>query len=275
MANINIPFLLAGMELRPGLWRGETTGYRYNGIALPKLPEAVYPYLMIARYIENGQTVYYLGMVKDRPFHSLFTYVSGDLYEIGGTKVYKTYRTVPGSETEWTLFEEVNEPYGHTRAEAFFLAANLVWTNFDVIADDGSVFMAAGTTNDADVPEEPAYNYVLPIPEGVTHCLYNGEKFPVLTPWNIVVYPYVFLCRSFLGVRELIASRIPNVYGYDARGYQHINNHYESDTDSWGPWSAPGSSGTSNDVPVWSNYDVYNSNGELKLRASDPVPVYE
>lgn len=244
-------------------------GVGYVGAVLPALPEwdnTKYPYAVLAWSDYAGK--YALMCSKYRPF-----------YTTTGVDGKSTNRPVVGvtdsvryalEDNVWGLPESLLGTRSMNLLDGYF---TIVWTNFDVLDDDGSVYMETGTTTDPNAPATPA-DPVLPIPTGATHCLYNGNEFAALTPWNIAVYPYVFLCEELFNTDEVIASRKPILFGEHAVGKLHINNHYEHDADSWGAWSKAGSSGETNGCQIWANYDVYDSDGVLQLAASDPVPVY-
>lgn len=240
---------------------------------LPELPEwdkETYPYMFLYRVISSGKVI--LCVDKYRPFHTLFYTNPNNGKEFYSLRYNIGSLSAGLTDGVWSDFEVHTEVGGPSVGENG--GSVVLFSNFDIISADGSVWMKASTANYPDAPSTPA-DPVLPIPSGVTHCLYNGEKFPVLNEWDIKVYPYVFLCAEFWDVREVIASRCGVLYEYHATGDYHINCHYDSENDKWGAWSSPGSAGSMNGTQVWANYDVYDDDGVLQLAASDPVPVTE
>ena len=241
--------------------------YLYNGVELPAFPEwnkSENPYVVLCHYIPSD--TYYLYIGRGRPFYS-----TGDTSGINkGSNFFAIASACYDLEDgTWVLkYSYINQLAGISLDSG---NTSIIYTNADVLNDSGAVYIAAGTTTDPNMPTQPA-DPVLPIPRGVTHCWYNDKKFAVLTEWDIRVYPYVFLCDRALGVDEVIASRYPLKYKESAHGGLHINNHYETNEDSWGPWSVPGISGTENGTQIWANYDMYDGNGVLQLAASALVP---
>lgn len=241
--------------------------YLYNGVELPALPEwdkTANPYVVVWHYLESDTWQFYVGSV--RPFYS-----TGDINGINrGSYIFAfasaAYHLNDGV---WELaYTYANGVLARMPTETH----PVIYTNADVLDDNGAVYKVAGTTTDPNMPPKPA-DPVSPVPKGVTHCWYSSMLLPVLPEWDIRVYPYVFLGKNPGDAKdEVIASRYPLKYGEDASGGLHINTHYKADTDSWKPWAAPGASGTMNGTQLWANYDVYDDDGVLQLHALELVP---
>lgn len=241
--------------------------YLYNGVDLPQLPEwdkTKRKFAYIYRPTAGGNIV--LRVDYGRPFHRE-PYISETLGAIE-SGLWAGFSEL--TDGQWTTIQDLEGYNGHS--SSIKLDENdLIWSNADIYRADGSTYFPAGTTTDPTAPAVMPPPVWPTFPKGTTHCMYNDKKFAVLTEWDIRVYPYVFI-GTLWGTDEAIASRRYINYSNDATDH-HINNHYEADTDSWGPWSPPESSGTTNGTQTWANYDVYNYSGELKLAASDPVPI--
>jgi hypothetical protein len=144
------------------------------------------------------------------------------------------------------------------------------WANHDVIDVDGTVYMFASE------------------PELAKTYIYNGVELPVLPEWDMNKLPYVVIMYDSKfdtyrfhcfdkevkknGTYLCISS---NLGIYFTEGYASLTvgdkfyNNSEFDKIS----STPYLGWTNNDYmrAVWSNFDIYNSDGTLLLGASKPM----
>lgn len=103
------------------------TAYLYNGIRLPALPEwdrGVYPFA----FIETTFGLYYLRVLANplTPDGEYFRFTTPGL--VAGAAI----DTVNGGYSGWGEWSEVTE---NTRTP--------IWSNYDVLNEDGTVFLAA------------------------------------------------------------------------------------------------------------------------------------
>jgi hypothetical protein len=109
--------------------------------------------------------------------------------------------------------------------------------------------------------------------------LYNGIPLPALPEWDKEAYPYAVIVQNnssgnylFVADDEVFTAGIDGAVGrlFPGACYRYGDG-------AWQPYS----SGASNAKGVWSNRDIYYSDGveevggTLYMEASDPVPVYE
>lgn len=111
--------------------------YLYNGIELPPLPEwdkTTYPYAYIYRIMPLSRWCYKLHLTTE-PFYG--TDINGD-YCIGrhaGDITYKFYEGDAAWDTEPTTYPN--------DGVVVSLNENLIWSDFDILNTDGSVYLAA------------------------------------------------------------------------------------------------------------------------------------
>ena len=116
--------------------------YLYNGVRLPKLPEwdeTVYPYAFIGHSFVNDSWTLYI--TQDNPVRRendtqngirIYTYYHPDLL-----KAFGQWERVIGNPTTGSLFIPTDE-----NGEAVI---EIVWTNTDILNEDGSLYLAAST----------------------------------------------------------------------------------------------------------------------------------
>lgn len=114
--------------------RGKATMYSYNGVVLPKLPDStwdktVYPYAIIIHVPLTGN--YYLQVLPSLPYWT-------------GSGIYKppcTYQEWRVRElgTYWVRYSDAAESDGWLIKDPYVF----VWTNTDILDEDGSVYFAA------------------------------------------------------------------------------------------------------------------------------------
>lgn len=120
--------------------------------------------------------------------------------------------------------------------------------------------------------------------------LYNGYKFPELPARDEAAYPHALLCFD----REwpvCIFSSLPLTYDWgddyennEALSAQALKFTYRGEMGAFDEIADAGEAwdiaydvydGLIIPTPIWSNYDLFDTAGALKLAASDLVPIYK
>ena len=113
----------------------QPTFYLYNGVKLPPLPEwdrEMYPYAAIQDYTNSNSAGWRLYLVAG---DAQYNY-EGVIAKFGGESVlYSGYTMLVGEKT-WKKAEEY-------QGASLLLNDRLMWSNFDVLNEDGSVYLAA------------------------------------------------------------------------------------------------------------------------------------
>lgn len=116
----------------------------------------------------------------------------------------------------------------------------------------------------------------------MSNYLYNGIELPPLPEWDRETYPYAFILRYHESgnYRLFIASAEVRYYTSSSttQFIEYTGGYYHRYSDTkWGDAEnqSLGFSPTTNyqGVPIWSNYDLYTTDGTLYLAATDPIPV--
>ncbi len=128
---------------------------------------------------------------------------------------------------------------------------------------------------------------VMPSKEPIAY-LYNGVRLQPLPEWDKETYPYATISQGFGRKILFLWTEQPFVgVGPDStlEGLSPKVEHTWIQYSSIGmngdfPWEYDGTStapGGRYDwvLPFWSNTDIYTTDGELYLAASDPILVYE
>lgn len=272
---------------------GETPTHTINGVGyvgaeLPALPVEdanwdveTYPYVFIYRMTSTSNTILVCSSGR-----SFFSYNGHNKTEEFGF----------GLQSQMYVLENDSFVYYH---DLYYVAGwtedkvQLIWTNHDVLKDDGSVYMAAGYTDYPDAPPIPAEVVVAdPCPDKSIMYLFDNAttaevgdtvELPAIPQIDMRLFPYLALCSkgrpSTFGTAGwmLVASR------YTLWDYRSINDSYryhkycflnEAGTE-WGEWVVDSTSyGPLDDcsVDTWANYDVYDGDGNRVISASDPHP---
>lgn len=268
---------LAGQALRAFLYaKREPIAYlyghvaestvTYNGVELPELPEIDVgncSYFMI--FLSNDYGSYCLKSLnefectyEDNP--TLIIKPVSRLRELTEAEAEAGtwgYYVSSGGDDEWGFDE-------------------LVWTNVDVLNEDGTLYLAAS---------EPVRTYIDPdvTIDGVG---YVGAVLPALPEWDKETYPYAVISVNSpieYELKVLSSNDWQKVEGvelfYNAGGYQIYATSKLVSSTSYGVWTykseGEGVYLSASSVAVWSNHDIMNEDGSLFLSASVPVPVYE
>ena len=127
--------------------------YLYNGVRRPPLPETTHKYMLIVP--ETGGNRVYFSPV---PFIRLSTSVTTIPKDAGTVTV--TYHTIYDGSTEWRSPDYRDLSYGNS------IVTTGVWSNHDILFEDGSVYLEASYPIDEETGKEITdYGlYHLPIP---------------------------------------------------------------------------------------------------------------
>ena len=244
----------------------------YNGAVLPPLPKwdkTTYPYATI--YITKGTSLggsstpdsYFL-LLSDAKTYKKGTglYPQGDI-ECGWCRY-------EWDENTWALY---NKPQVGTFS--FFASGGALWSNYNLLNDDGSVHVAASN----------------PIPlasDEPVAAVHDGIK------WDVRNYPY-----AVETYRDTSSGRYRYFFAHEYQNYFYtttfgIKSYYygsqngipkavfymrgPSDT-GWvlqerTDWSL-GTDPNNTDIAVWANFDLKYTDGSINCAASDPIPVYK
>ena len=114
-----------------------------------------------------------------------------------------------------------------------------------------------------------------PSTEILIPCLYNGIRLPRLPAWNQQAYPYAFIYGSSQDAELIFAKSIDaseTRLNLDKHGYIKYTTQHYSD---WYRVEESGYLGILLSAIKWASFDVINSEGDVILLGSNPVPAYE
>lgn len=205
----------------------------------------------------------------------------------------------------WCCYREDED---ESAGENYGFAEMVMWANHDVLNTDGSVYLAAsdpvpigGSVPAPSVPTPSIDPTAMLLgwligkriagqrgnekKEPVAY-LYNGVRLPDINKvWtDKETYPYVAIGGSSSGSYNLMAfSELPRhkspegFYREDGEKLHYCSWSRPVNFSNWiqpsvNPWE---NLTTGIGTLKWSNFDVYDQDGNIKLAASDPVPVYE
>lgn len=238
----------------------EPIAYSYNGTVLPPLPnwdKTAYPYVYM-QTTGSTETPYML-FVYSRPFDTYKT--SNERIYVSGTfSVARIWYNYNG-DGEWGGYKEHIDHNDSSLFSSMNLAS-LVWSNTDVPAKDGTIYLSASE----------------PIPVELVGYSYNGTVRPALPNWDKETYPY-----AHIRGRELFFSSTPITYDTGtwkytcSTPYLLANFTYSTDATDDISWSEPKETETQSTNgynPVqWSNHNILDENGNVYIEASAPVPI--
>lgn len=266
----------------------------YNGTILPALPKNAYPYSAIHLNILSD-TEYIAKLVCSTcalTFSDGFISSSLIASEEGTRIVYTAYQGT----TEWK--QETDGEKNFTAGESVygFAMGDLKWSNFDILNEDGTLYLAASEPVQITAPVlDPlslwlgwkAGNWVArqrgKAKQPVAY-LYNGVRLPALPEWDKAKYPYVYISNGFSGIGRNYVCFQNIEYGKTDDGSRCIvvpvgtgmSGLYSNDQ-----WKEPTVTteekriAIPNSTMLWANFDVLDEDGTVCLAASEPVPVYE
>lgn len=269
----------------------------YNGITLPALPgynESVYTHGFIQYGGVAGMEIYNLIV-------STASGVMGDSYTVGEhtysawvvaaneTAAENLSGAYPGISTkEWLQFED-----GKTVTASTY--DNIVWSDFDILKTDGSVYLKASKPFDLDAFKIGLSlglcGKALPWKSEPVAWLYNGWRLPKLPEWDRETYPYAII--NFGTISYLYVSDVPFFYiPKEPDTLYEVYNAYTKEAGSAlcyvGAETAKDflrkedyditlrAGGRAHIQIEWANHDIYSvADDSLYLAATDPIPVYE
>lgn len=252
--------------------------YLYNGIELPALPnwdKTLYPYV----YITNG----FLGIGRSYVCFQTIQYGenANGYYSLiipAGTGMSGLY-----SDNQWS------EPTVTTEDKSITIPNEAwIWANFDVLNEDGSVYLAA--TDPIPVPTitDPV-SFTMGYQIGCRlraqravkkpiGYLYGGVQLPKIP--EVEGYEYMVIVEyNNSGIYTLYCMTNPLVRTGNVLYPNKVSAPYlvcNASVDGYGEFSQKDSdlSIAAAYVPIWTNVDIINVDGSVCLAASEPVPVY-
>lgn len=273
------------------------SGWSYNGVVLPALPEwdrEKYPVACISRMGEK-----YPWELKVFPSYKYETY--NGKYRVGYTAPHRSWQSYDATNSnytgEWTGGNEfTTEAWMATVGSDYIL-----WTNRDILYEGGTVATPASDpvpVNGGTLSlEQKVQNLInackaktgiegdLTVQIGAlvspSMYSYNGVVLPKLPEWDKETYPYVAL-MPFGGVYAMsekieyeakaFGSQLHIPYPYLYAGFDMYGN--------FNAWELNEGDGSSQykvyyGLPEWSNHDILQTgDGTVFLSASEPVGMY-
>ena len=264
--------------------------YLYNGVELPALPEwdkEQYPYAFITHI--NLAVVYYNYTLHVYSSYRFATNDKGNwaIINVGAAK--SCYTLASTNYDAWGAFKD-KEDGGLAPA----VESTVVWSNFDVLTEDGTLYLAASDP----VPVTPLDHTALTqgwivgkrlaamrTKRKPVAYLYNGVRLPALP----VVEGYDFTLLQQLNSRWYkvwVTKEQPYVeqgtYGLIMQfpSNSFLWDNYDEDAlgsyvDRWLDEGEVSPIDQTASSFVWSNTNILNEDETVYLAASDPVPIYE
>ena len=176
--------------------------YSYNGVILPALPNvgATHPKMCICMNGDNSMgTLYcfsndvsfrYNGVNAGGDIVYIQAHATSILFELFATENVVEFSPLELPQENANLYSEDSGSGGLTP----------IWSNFDIIAEDGSVFLAA--SDPVEVKGFDLRSFLTGLALGLSGkplplakkepiaYLYNGVRLPKLPEWDRVAYPY-------------------------------------------------------------------------------------
>lgn len=120
----------------------------------------------------------------------------------------------------------------------------------------------------------------------MANYLYNGVKLPALPEWDKTAYPYAailifygdywLICAKQAAKTSVNRSRLthPNFeYGSNSVELDFLeSNSITTGQDSWGALTEDSAGIVAGDV-LWTNFDMKDDNGDLRVARTTPIPV--
>jgi len=249
--------------------------YLYNGVELPELPEMTaeqkkqYLYLFIRKVNDR----YWVIALSD------VNYVDGYFgWSVSHNSKFLMVAFVPGS-TDWVSdsWTEREADYWSPESDSTWVV-HVEWANFDVLNEDGTVYLHASNPILADSKLSVSVAQMMS---------YNGTELPDINGvWDKETYPYALIAKGGTESRRLYLSTVP-LY---TTGYGRVNateggsatQYIASYTLYWlkmaeqiGSFSAGELLATNVTSFEWANYVVLNKDGSVHLAASEQPVVVE
>lgn len=269
----------------------------YSNVTPPALPVFESPYyVLVFNYTEGAEDWYQVHL-----FHSVeaFTYD-------GSIVTTATAKHMVSDGTAWTTAADEVEP--SLSPGMHNDVYQRIYTNHSILDGNGDVWLAADTVTAVGVSENWLRSFWTGVSLGLTSktlfskkepvaYLYNGVRLPKLPEWDREKYPYaVIVLTDSIAVGDSVVDGIRYWLYFTAEPCVHsLGNNIpvgsmryvlyadENTADIcgssvWGEWlEAEMNTAMSTFLAeyVWANADVMTANGEVKLSASEPIPVYE
>ena len=258
--------------------------YLYNGIKLPKLPDYDTSVYSDAYIVRLGVQELYSLILLPAGWDYVYNQTDDDSTNyIGTSGVTGKYYNASIESTEWHSPSEAENPVIYSDK------LTPVWSNFDIIASDGSVYLSA--SDPVQVWDSRSFwmgvalglaGKGLPKMAQPTAYLYNGVKLPAL-PESELPFAYIHkmpLVDSYELIVTEIASYASKGNGIDVvYTYHGVNRKTFYLSNDKKEWELVDSTPEGSVVGVldlkWANTDVLFEDGTLYLSASEPIPVYE
>lgn len=227
----------------------EGEGYvLYNGAVLPPLPEwdkVKYPCAVLGKYALGGGKYRTMLCYSSLPLHESILGLMPPEGCIGLSYMYY--------EDKWQLSENWDD------GNPFGMPSNSpTWANYDVMASDGTTVSVAASEPIPLASSEPVA------------AAHEGMR------WDVKTYPYACFGTNAWGNTLFMYSKTPcertdNWWVMAGVAYFLVNGVWEYQFDT--------SNSTGNArtviVPQWSNHDLYEKDGSLFLKGTEPVLIYE
>jgi hypothetical protein len=260
MCGVPMAEAIAMMLCRGGQAQTPIVANSYNGYVFPIAPAEfkAYPYMRLSYNSTYGY--YYLdGLATVPTTFTVTPAMFGSPYVANGFETAVDFvngRILLYESDEW---EDVSTKNG----QGLRRLDSIIWANYDVLNEDGSVYLAASE----------------PIPVYVEMSNYNGNIIPTLLYWNKTKYPYAHIIKRSDGRYEVKCfAELPTTsdtrngnFNGGASVYSVTNNN----NNCWWAFERESNSRKESflDDILWANYDVLDANGTIYLAASEPVPV--
>lgn len=244
--------------------------YLYNGVELPAPPEwhkDECPYALITKVA--GLDLHILTLSKGRPFYAKFDNSSNQMAIC-----------IPEFQIAYALHDGIWSQYEYRTEFLILEYYSPVWTNVDILADDGTVFVGAGTTTDPNAPPKPADPKPICVNKNINY-LFGEVELPALPDFDIRVYPYVMGNMIASNTLAMYASRTNTVHkDTDESNIGSPRAEYTicsairltDEVLEWGDWTVINQS-VHGKALHWANYDILNEDGTVWIEGSEPVPV--
>ncbi len=261
--------------------------YLYNGIKLPKLPDYDTSVYSDAYIVRLGVQELYSLILLPAGWSYVYNQTDADSTNyIGTSGVTGKYYNASTESAEWHSPTEVENPVIYSDK------LTPVWSNFDIIAEGGSVYLAASEP----APAWDKRSFWMGVALGLagkglppmrtpTAYLYNGVKLPPLPEWDREKYPFAVITYSRGGsmlhccAENAVWVELFNNYSDNHLVFNdaHLQCQYNtvSTVFEWEELEEVSTRSTPTTNFVWSNFDIYDTDGVLAFSASEPVPVYE
>ena len=241
----------------------EGDGYvRYNGYALPPLPETAYQYAALGLYYPGGGTHKHMLCYTNLPLREGSFMFSKPEGCVGLSYMYHK------DEEEWHLAENWED------GKPFALPTTPIWANYDLMNYAGT---AVSVKASDPIPLASADSI------GVLYGEFALPKQAVLPEWDKTTYPYATLFKDWnigdIEARLVVCgskTTMDETGRYMVFAGHSLSYYYYSDTNEW---KLSAFEYDDMDLPEnnarWTNHDILNEDGTVYLAASEPATIYQ